>query len=387
MSLPPEAKAAIARFAVQKDGKQLVGTGWLVSPQLVLTCWHVVRDLYGLSGPKAIDCQFPAIGKFVKATFDPAFADEKLDVALLRTHEALDSTPFPIVDLAGMTGIGLPWSTWGFPSLDPEGIGLSGRITDTTVQLDGSEQGIQLNVEEGISSEMGGISGAPIVCGGMACGMVSDSPPGAARVVYGRPIREICERFSSQLEVPRSMPRRVRRELVPPKAHSTAEVRVSPQLVIGLRRLWARNRQLGYSVQTFDKLLLVNSIAPDYFVRVFDEVKDGLSGAVLQWIRAAAANARPLESQLARDSDSDAYLHDPALAEAEEIAKDMSDPWVLPSHFLLALLGDKQSKTIARLRESLDQRVANGFALLESHAEHMAPRERRITTKIPPLDF
>src|ERR1022692_1537370 len=128
---------AIARIDVIDAGRNLSrGTGALITPNLVLTAFHVVADrrqdalsLY----PGEIQLTFP--GHSTKAVLHESYWDRHADWALLRCVTPPPAEPLP---LAQLDGSGAKWQTYGFPDAKPQdGMVLAGIIRDDHGELEG----------------------------------------------------------------------------------------------------------------------------------------------------------------------------------------------------------------------------------------------------------
>lgn len=194
----PEPELALASAVVRVIGPDgtVGGAGFVVAPDLVLTCAHVVSDALGLPREAAPDVEAQVIVELPLADSDrnacrgtaevwrwvPIRADQSGDVAVLRLRAALPGArPLPMVDAE---------SVWdhetrvvGFTDDHPDGIWHRGRFRGRT-----GRGWVQLSRADGQASHIKrGFSGSP----------VWDDDLGAAvgMVVAAQPVREAQQAF------------------------------------------------------------------------------------------------------------------------------------------------------------------------------------------------
>ena len=151
---------------IVENGLGVQGTGYLVSPNQMVTCHHVIGERKK--------------GEQVTVTFDdnqPRFVtvddiDEENDIAVLRFAEAPEGrTPLP---LAAPCDNGAPWQSYGFPLLGRgSGLPLFGQILDPLGKDSLKRTARQLYsppVGAGLGAKVYGFSGSPIVVSGAVVG-------------------------------------------------------------------------------------------------------------------------------------------------------------------------------------------------------------------------
>lgn len=156
-------KAACARLTAADSQ----GTGYLVRPDLMVTCAHVVRAV-GVGG--TVSARFEGQTDSVLATVERIHDDE--DFSLLRLPAPLVGVPFlPLIAQA------LPnahWVAFGYPSLaGDQGIVLGGIVRDPRAKDASGSPGVQLFCDEAAAAkgaQLGGMSGAPVLSGGQLIG-------------------------------------------------------------------------------------------------------------------------------------------------------------------------------------------------------------------------
>jgi len=161
-------QATIAR--VYDQNSNVIGTGFLVAPQYLLTCAHVVIKALGLETidfPKQpLRVDFLGRTGSLKAIVTlwrpcPSYFETRLtnikpgeDIALLKLEKDVNLQPIPINNLD--TVHNLPFNIWGFPEKD-------GKETNGTIRaLQQSSQWYQLQVEQDMPPIVGGFSGSPL---------------------------------------------------------------------------------------------------------------------------------------------------------------------------------------------------------------------------------
>lgn len=153
---------------------QTQGTGYLVRPDCLITCAHVVRDA-GLGGTVAV--------RFHGSDSDTAAAvaqiDETTDWALLRLRTAV--TDRHALPLAVQAEPDARWLAFGFPAATGmHGIILGGVVRDPSGKDAGGAVGVQLFSEEAAAARgalLGGASGAPVLSKGQVIGHLRNVLP------------------------------------------------------------------------------------------------------------------------------------------------------------------------------------------------------------------
>jgi hypothetical protein len=165
-------QATIAR--VYDQNSNVIGTGFLVAPQYLLTCAHVVIQALGLETidfPKqSLKVDFPGRTDSLKATvtlwrpclsyFETRFYNVKPgeDIALLKLELKLEGLkPIPIAKNLE-TIHNLAFNILGFPEKEVE------ETNGTIRALQQSRQWYQLQIEQGRPPIVGGFSGSPLWC-------------------------------------------------------------------------------------------------------------------------------------------------------------------------------------------------------------------------------
>lgn len=196
-SVPRELEAAVAR--IRSASGAVVGCGFLVDPMHVVTCAHVVSDALGhpdveVLGSATIDVEFPLLATSPGARasvvrWDPATADDRGDVAVLRL---LDAPPVGLVParLLGADDLwGHTFRAYGFPRRHDHGVWaagvLRGRQAAGWIQMEG---GPGYAVEPGFSGsavwddELAGVVGMTVAADSAADTRASYLIPTAALV-------------------------------------------------------------------------------------------------------------------------------------------------------------------------------------------------------------
>lgn len=161
-----------ARVRILIDDKLLIpiGTGFLIAPNLVITCAHVVADVLKIAETTAekptqtLFLDFPFVDQqplqtaIVEAWYPvknhPRIGDIE-DLALLRLTENVTTLPFTLVDLAVYLNRAVHLT--GFPKGKDEGIHLQGTLKEIT-----GEGRVQIDTEQGRGSVAGGFSGGAV---------------------------------------------------------------------------------------------------------------------------------------------------------------------------------------------------------------------------------
>ncbi|MEM8642573.1 MAG: trypsin-like peptidase domain-containing protein [Cyanobacteria bacterium P01_G01_bin.54] len=178
--MPPpfeDYQKTIARIYQTHPGTDtVVGTGFLVSPQYLLTCAHVVIDGLSLQQPEdlqtkpqhSLEIDFPSIPSCPKRQarvvlwqpcanyFDSGVTNAKVgeDIALLQLDKPVAAvSPIPIDTIAATCD--QPFSIYGFPN--PNGCSTQGVLGAKLVN-----HWFQLQVDESWPAVIGGFSGAPL---------------------------------------------------------------------------------------------------------------------------------------------------------------------------------------------------------------------------------
>jgi hypothetical protein len=174
-------RLALVRCALA-DGTTAVGTGYLVSCDLLLTASHVVPADAGVTN---LSVRIESDGIWRDALTQAVWRDADLDAVLIRLRKPQpDLAPVEWAEDAVETD--LPWHSVAFPKaglIEKDGrsswktVGLGGRLYAGGGGGQGSKQ-LDLGVDDAPSPELwGGASGAPVVVGGRLAGIIKQVPP------------------------------------------------------------------------------------------------------------------------------------------------------------------------------------------------------------------
>ncbi|MFE1318142.1 trypsin-like peptidase domain-containing protein [Kitasatospora phosalacinea] len=202
-----DADAALSSAIVRVTGPDgaVAGVGFLVSPDLAVTCAHVVADALGIPRthvpvpPGTVTLDRPLSGAADRTAAEvahwiPLRADGTGDIAVLRL-----GVPVPgVVPLAMASPVGV-WQrsvrVAGFPAASPGGVWHAGRLRGATaegwVQLSGADQ-------QGVAVDKG-FSGSPVwdEQAGAAVGMVVAAQLSGARQSFMIPTRTLVSEVPS----------------------------------------------------------------------------------------------------------------------------------------------------------------------------------------------
>lgn len=160
----PDVKRAVARLET-RDGT--VGTGYLVAPDRIATCHHVVKTV---AAGEPVTCSFDEPGDARKGYL--VTRHEPSDAAILRFDPPLKVAP---LELAGA----LPPEFWihGFPYFtDKVPVSLDGRLTDPSVVSPTGVRSFALFSPQFAGrtpDSIGGFSGSPVLVGRRVIGHMS----------------------------------------------------------------------------------------------------------------------------------------------------------------------------------------------------------------------
>lgn len=169
------------------DAGEARGTGFLVSPEWLLTCNHVIRD----AGDHRIRAIFPH-GQY-EATVD--LVDVENDCALLRLSLPVPAgSARPLVIAVGPVQKGVAWEGYGFPAATGQaGLLIDGRVQDPAGHDPIQRPSVVLqsaNVTAG--SSLQGFSGSPVLVDGRVIGQMrkiipDESGKAQLSVIYACP--------------------------------------------------------------------------------------------------------------------------------------------------------------------------------------------------------
>jgi len=167
-----------------------VGTGWLVSPTLVLTAFHCV-DAAVESG-NALTVQFGTGAAAAQYSAELHAQDEGLDVCLLRLPEAVQVEPLAVS--TKLPRPGEKWSSFGYAvhKLDL-GHALNGSIQQKLEEL---THGVDLDLTVSPETHLtnyDGLSGAALVVEGECCGLLRVSLDTAVGAISAFQLRSFLE--------------------------------------------------------------------------------------------------------------------------------------------------------------------------------------------------
>jgi len=171
------------------------GTGYLVAPDRVATCWHVVKEI-----PEGDRCTISFDGPPLEATV--LRTDKPADAAILTLTAPLSGvTPLP---LAGSCKWKAAWDGYGYPGVAGEaGVPIEGIVTDPDGLDDRKLPAIVLRSPEvaaGMATPVHGFSGSPVLVDGAVIGhlkRVIQDPGQPGRPAFGllwaTPSREVLK--------------------------------------------------------------------------------------------------------------------------------------------------------------------------------------------------
>lgn len=206
MAKPPAATERLKAACALLEAGGARGTGFLVSPQWLLTCYHVVRD----AGAARVVAGFPHGQR--EATVE--LVDEGNDCALLRLTEAVapgDAHPLPLS--TAFAPKGAAWDGYGFPAVTGQaGLLIDGQIQDPCGQDPRLRPAVVLrsaNITAG--SWLSGFSGSPVVLDGAVIGQMRQIIPDAAggaqmAVLYACPAAILADVARQRIDLPPAAP-------------------------------------------------------------------------------------------------------------------------------------------------------------------------------------
>ncbi|HEX8108632.1 MAG TPA: tetratricopeptide repeat-containing protein [Kofleriaceae bacterium] len=164
-----EAQPAVKRATARLKAGRWYGTGYLVRPDRVATCYHVVKDL---AAGTPIQCTF-ADDAHTTRTAVVDVVDADADCALLKLELAMTVDPLRLSSARPAFHF---W-TFGFPAFTA-GVGLSigAELLDPdTVSAEGHRAFSMYSKQFAgdLPTTMGGLSGSPVLVGGVVVGHMS----------------------------------------------------------------------------------------------------------------------------------------------------------------------------------------------------------------------
>lgn len=177
---------ALAKSCAIVFGNEYQGTGYLLTPTLLVTCHHVVRDL---KPGAAVELKFAQDRDLRSKTFVASYlkGDPKVDWALLRLRENVEGTL--ALSLAGTPAIsGSEFYSFAAPADARETlIKFSGRVSMTDTIDPVNAPAMQLDCSRAALGNMEGASGAPVIADGLVIGHFKRVIPrdGTSAAAYG----------------------------------------------------------------------------------------------------------------------------------------------------------------------------------------------------------
>lgn len=177
------------------------GTGFLVTPVYLLTCYHVVREV----GDGRVVASFPHGQK--EAAIE--LIDAVNDCALLRLAQPVapdEAQPLPLATAAAAKGCA--WEGYGFPAVTGQaGLLIDGQLQDPSGLDPGLRQAVVLrsaNITAG--AWLHGFSGSPVVVDGAVVGqmrqIIPDATGGAQlAVLYACPAGSLADLLRQRVEL------------------------------------------------------------------------------------------------------------------------------------------------------------------------------------------
>lgn len=164
-------------------GRHRTGTGYLIAPNLVATCEHVVRGA-DLSN---IEVNFDGTKKLAKGVRTNANSD----CAIIELDDRLVEA-VPLV-LGGTCSWKATWDSYGFPAAGKgAGVTMSGIVSNPNARDDLQAAVLELTSPEvaaGMASPLHGFSGSPVVVDGVVVGHLKrflSDPEEPTRPAYGK---------------------------------------------------------------------------------------------------------------------------------------------------------------------------------------------------------
>jgi tetratricopeptide (TPR) repeat protein len=270
------------------------GTGFLITPDRVLTCYHVVA---ALSETQAAVVAFPS-GRY-EARLE--CGDPTRDWALLHLDEAVEGvSPLPLA-LAELTAQA-SWEAFGFPSATLEsGLGLAGMVHDPAGQDLAGRPSLHLRSNQlSGHSQPQGFSGSPVVVSGQVVGMLQAIIPTERstpqfEIVYACPapaLQQALVACGVVLPVAHTRPQVLHTRVEQTARHRQLPLSRNPRLV-GRDRLLGAIHKLLISVESPVRWVILTGLggvgktqlALEYAYRHTDDSADYSD---VLWVRAAS---------------------------------------------------------------------------------------------------
>ncbi|MEY8199556.1 MAG: AVAST type 1 anti-phage system protease Avs1b [Gammaproteobacteria bacterium] len=167
--LDSEIRLSTCRIECGTDSDTNAGTGWLVSPDMVMTALHCVADAIDGSAPITLTFNSQEASGGLKANIIDH--DEELDVCLLSIERTSEVAPIPMSEAPAVGGS--QFYSYGWPvSKLTIGHRLEGTISQV---LETPKLGIDVEIHIDSSAALSnyqGLSGAALICDGACLGII-----------------------------------------------------------------------------------------------------------------------------------------------------------------------------------------------------------------------
>jgi len=169
--------------SVNSLGIQVTGTGYLIAPNLVATCEHVVND----AAHETIKIMFDGTVKFAKSVR----VNPDTDCAIIELTDPLASvTP---LTMGGACTWEATWHSYGFPAAaNGAGITMKGIVSNPKARDDLHAEVLELTSPEvaaGMATPLHGFSGSPVIVDGVVVGHIKrflSDPAEPLRPAFGK---------------------------------------------------------------------------------------------------------------------------------------------------------------------------------------------------------
>lgn len=207
MGEPPTATQRLKAACALLEAGDARGTGFLVAPQYILTCHHVVRDV--------VDTRVVASFPHGRHEASVELLDAVNDCALLRLSRPVapsEAQPLPLATAAAAKGSA--WDGYGFPAVTGQaGLLIDGQLQDPFGLDPALRQAVVLrsaNITAG--AWLHGFSGSPVVVEGAVVGQMRQIIPDASggaqlAVLYACPASVLAGLLRQRVEPSIAAPR------------------------------------------------------------------------------------------------------------------------------------------------------------------------------------
>ncbi len=163
------AQPAVKRATARLKAGRWAGTGYLVRPDRIATCHHVIKDL---PDGAAVECTFGEDARETRTAL-VAGTDPVTDCALLKFELPMTIAPLPLSSHPPANHL---W-TFGFPAF-ARGVGISIILELLDPDTINAEKHRVFSLYSGqfagrVPDSMGGLSGSPVLVGGVVVGHMS----------------------------------------------------------------------------------------------------------------------------------------------------------------------------------------------------------------------